>query len=150
MKHEEEARDALYIIAYDDEYLSKEREIFKHFGKSFKAGELILREGDMSSDLFLLLSGSAEVVKSYGSGDQKRIARLEGGQIIGEMSYSDSMPRSATVVASADCDCIVLGREEFEVLFQLHPRWLTRLIETLSGRIQVAYTKLKTEFKVKA
>jgi hypothetical protein len=69
---------------------------------SFAAGEAIVREGDDGDSLFIICSGSVEVLKASAAEDghvEKRLAVLKVGDVFGEMELIDLQRRSATVRA---------------------------------------------------
>ncbi len=79
---------------------------------SWKAGEVVFREGDPGASLFVLTAGDAEVL-SHAAGDEKVIAVLEAPSAFGEMALVDREPRSATIRARTDCQALELTAEAF-------------------------------------
>ncbi len=71
--------------------------------KSFKKGEIIIEEGSLSSDAYIIESGSVEVSKKLPGGKTQVITKLDKNDIFGEMGLIDQLPRSATVKALEDC-----------------------------------------------
>jgi len=69
--------------------------------RTYTSGEVILREGDVADALFLIGSGSAEVVLSR-AGETLLLAIMASGEIFGEMGLFERRPRSATVRAHED------------------------------------------------
>lgn len=138
----EDVEEMLYQLAFE-EVSPREKLIFEQLGRRYKAGEMIVKEGDSSSQLFLIVKGSVKIVKNYQQRDEKAIAILSDDQIFGEMSYFDDMPRSASVVAAVDTDILVLDKEHFDMLFQIHPKWTTNTIKALAQRIYLAYVDIK-------
>lgn len=76
--------------------------------RSARAGERIIEEGVVGDELFLIVTGSARVLK----GDQT-IARLGQGSHFGEMALIDNAPRSASVEAGEATRLLVIGRKPF-------------------------------------
>ncbi len=77
-------------------------QIFK-LGKvqNFKAGQVIIEEGQAGGNLHIIINGRAEVSKSGKElGEKKYLADLSRGSIFGEMSVFDDAPYSATVKAA--------------------------------------------------
>jgi CRP-like cAMP-binding protein len=66
-----------------------------------EAGETVMREGDISREMFVVLGGELEVVKQSRAGHDVRVALIGPGDWFGEMSILDVQPRSATVRALA-------------------------------------------------
>ena len=72
----------------------------------FNAGDTILSEGEDGDTAFLIVSGSVEV--SVGEGARaKTVGTLIAGDVFGEMSLIEPGPRSATVKAVTDTECLV-------------------------------------------
>ena len=72
---------------------------------SFRTGQTILAEGEPGDTAFLIVSGSVEV--SIGHGPTARtVETLKAGDVFGEMSLIDPGPRSATVRALGEPECL--------------------------------------------
>lgn len=110
-------------------------ELIRQIGKRFPAGATLFKEGDRSEELFILLRGEVEIFTGLGS-HQHRLANLTAGQIFGEMSHFDDQPRSASARALSPVDALALNKENFALIFQLHPKWTIQLVEGLAGRIE--------------
>lgn len=97
-----------------------------------RAGEAFFREDDAASSLFVLESGRAEVLKGW-QGRELALRVLGPGDCFGEMSLMDLQPRSATVVARADCVALEIGAD---LLWQLceHDLQQFALIQMNLGR----------------
>ena len=99
----------------------------------FGRGERVIVQGQKGDSMFILLNGEADVLV-HANGTDTRVATLRTGDACGEMSLLTGEPRSATVVASTDCqmweiDKAVLG----EILAQNQPL-VQRLGEMLAKR----------------
>ncbi len=88
---------------------------------SFAPGESVLREGDEGDSLFMVTGGHVRVLLSRGPALSEHIATLGPGQFFGEMSLLTGEPRSATVVAVEQVDCLVLGKQDLLNLFEQRP-----------------------------
>lgn len=78
----------------------------KHF---VPQGGVLIRQGVEIDALFILLEGHLSVwLASRGS--EREIARLNAGEIVGEMSFVDARPPSATVKALEDSTVYALPR----------------------------------------
>jgi CRP/FNR family cyclic AMP-dependent transcriptional regulator len=65
--------------------------------QALEPSEILIQEGQLSEEIFLILDGTLEV--SVASLDGQPIATLTSGEVVGEMSFVDGQPPSATVVA---------------------------------------------------
>jgi len=77
------------------------------------AGNIVFREGEGGTGLFLLLQGSVEVVKQGPNGVTQQLAAIDGPSVLGELSLVSERRHSATVRATTDAEFRVLGREDF-------------------------------------
>jgi SulP family sulfate permease len=111
--------------------------------RTYKGGEVIIREGSVDRDLFLMSRGTASVrVGMPGQDRQRRLASFSAGTVFGELALLDQRPRSATVTADEEVVCYVLSEEAFHELGRDHPaiaiKLLTNLGRELSGRVRRA------------
>lgn len=106
-------------------------ELIDQVGRHYEAGETLFKEGDRGHELFLLLRGQVEVYTGVES-----LAVISGGEILGEMSHFDEQPRSASARARTPVDALCLDRDNFGLIFQLHPKWTIQLVEGLAQRIE--------------
>jgi CRP-like cAMP-binding protein len=79
-------------------------------------GALIVREGDTSSEMFVVIHGELEVVKAADDGSHLRVAMLGPGDWFGEMAILNVHPRSASVRALAPSLLLSMGAEQVERL----------------------------------
>src|ERR1700676_607732 len=76
--------------------------------KFMPSGTTLIHEGMPIENIFVVLDGKLSVlVKAMGD---REIAALLAGEIVGEMSFVDSRPPSASVVAAQDSHLLVLPR----------------------------------------
>jgi CRP-like cAMP-binding protein len=85
--------------------------------RRIRAGETLIREGEIDRSLYLLSEGRLEVLL----GDALRLAVIEPGSVVGELAFLDGQPRSATIRALEDGEFVRLGFEGFEVLAAHYP-----------------------------
>ena len=78
--------------------------------RTLKSGDVIIQQDVAVPDLFIVLDGSMEVDVA-GAGV---VARLSGGEIIGEMSFVDRAPPSATVRAGQRSTVLALDKQRVE------------------------------------
>lgn len=81
--------------------------------RTLAPGATLIRQGEATDDLFILLEGRL-AVSVEGLGE---VARLGAGEIIGEMSFVDSLPPAATV--TADGDALVLAIDKADMRAEL-------------------------------
>jgi CRP/FNR family cyclic AMP-dependent transcriptional regulator len=74
------------------------------------AGEVLIRQRVPVDALFILLDGKLAVRLESRRGPERELARLEAGEIVGEMSFVDARPPSATVKALEDSTVFALSK----------------------------------------
>ena len=99
-------------------------------------GTMILAQDEPGSVGFLIISGAVDVLLESEDGRQFIVAQLGPGDHFGEMALLDTEPRSATVIATADTDLLVMRRDEFLAELMRHPRIMLRMLVTLSRRLR--------------
>lgn len=82
--------------------------------QDFKAGHVIDREGELGTTLHIIRTGSVDVLQHYGTDEQQHLATFGEGDFFGEMALLLGRPRSATVVAKEDTECLTILRNTFE------------------------------------
>lgn len=110
--------------------------------KRFRKSEVIVTNGEKSHALFVILSGTAKVVISNHKGKEVVLALLEAGDCIGELSLLDDNPHSATVVATAQIDALVLGRHDFAQCVLNNAQLAVSIMHGLASRLRKANQKI--------
>ena len=105
------------------------------FRKTFEAGELIVEEGRTGNGLFIIVSGSAEVIKGLQTKQPRTVARLGAGEPIGEMALLGEWPRSASVRALETTECIGIDRWIFLDHLDREPKLALRLLQIMALRL---------------
>jgi CRP/FNR family transcriptional regulator, cyclic AMP receptor protein len=101
-------------------------------------GALILAQDEPGNVGFMIVDGAVDVLLESQDGRQFIVARLGPGDHFGEMALLDAEPRSATVIATADTDLLVIRRDELLAELLRHPRIMLRMLVTLSRRLRRA------------
>ena len=99
-----------------------------------KQGEVLAREGDVGQEFFVILDGSAEVVR----GDE-RIAELGKGDFFGEMALVGDEPRMATVSSTSPMRVAVMSRSAFRGFDRSMPAVHARIVEAIEARRAAAH-----------
>ena len=90
-------------------------DIISNYGKIFEKGDFIIKEGENSKDIYLILTGRVIVVKEINT-IKKVLAVLGPGEIIGEMSQ-DITGRIDDTAISGNLTGIVIGYSVFKFAF---------------------------------
>lgn len=117
--------------------------LYKHHGVDYNANDVIVREGDATYEMFFVLEGKVNVIKSYET-EPRLLARLGRGAFFGEMSLLDRTPRFATVVASERSRLIRMSQSDLEKIIKTYPSVALRIMSVLAGRIRNYHAFVET------
>jgi hypothetical protein len=78
----------------------------------YPTGSYVVEQGEASDALFLIMSGSADVLQEGESGATKHLRRLGAGAFFGQLGVASHGLRSAHVVATEPLSCLVLSATE--------------------------------------
>jgi sulfate permease, SulP family len=97
--------------------------------RTYQKGEIIIREGEPTRDLFLLTKGSLTIKAHLPHKHRlRRVFTFDAGVIVGEMALLDAKPRSADVWAEEDSEVLILPYQEFMTLSEAAPEVALKLI----------------------
>jgi CRP-like cAMP-binding protein len=106
-------------------------------------GEVIVREGDPGTELFVLLEGEVKVYRERGSSEPLLLNTLTPVSYFGEIAILGAERRTGTVVASRDSTLLSLGGERLKDLILQTPEMSFELFRYLIDRIRVAEQRLE-------
>jgi CRP/FNR family transcriptional regulator, cyclic AMP receptor protein len=114
--------------------------------RGLKAGEVLFAAGDAGDGCYLLDRGLLKVTVTSSWGEERTIAILGPGTVVGELSMIDERPRSASVVALNDCLLRYTSREAFAKFMATHPEAYQALVAILAFRLRQADDGLAAEY----
>ncbi len=130
--------DFLKEVSLFDGLQDKTLSLIFRLGKvqHFKAGDLIIRENQEGGNLYIIITGRAEVVKAgKDPGSNKHLADLERGSVFGEMSVFDNAPCSASVLAKEECSVHMIEGPDFKKFLKKNPEVAFDVFCTLISQI---------------
>lgn len=104
----------------------------------YQAGDHLLVEGDRSRFLLVLHGGPVKVVVHASSGGEYLLGLRGRGDLLGELSYLDSQPRSASVVALRPIQASRVCAEQFTVFLEEHSKVGYKLSRYVGERLRDA------------
>jgi flavin-dependent dehydrogenase len=104
-------------------------------GKVYRSGDEIVKQGDMGREMYVILSGAAEVFVGTDEG-RRKLADLGVGDFFGEMALFGENVRSATVVARGETRVLAVDKASLLARISQNPTLGLRIIETMSKRIR--------------
>jgi CRP/FNR family cyclic AMP-dependent transcriptional regulator len=114
---------------------------------AFEKGDAVFSEGEAGAGMYLVIGGAVELNKAVTKGQQQRLALLDRGQIFGELSLFDNLPRSATATAFVTSSLLFFPAEAFHTLLDDRPGFapflLRNLVTKLSLRLRDADEEIR-------
>lgn len=110
-------------------------DLFKQLEKvSYEAGERIFEQGMAPDHIYIIKSGRVQLLVSKGD-TVMELAEFDCGQCLGEASIIGIRPHSATAVAVADCELIVLSRRALMSIYESDTGLFSILILNIAREI---------------
>jgi CRP/FNR family transcriptional regulator, cyclic AMP receptor protein len=103
--------------------------------EKFANGEIIVREGEMGREMYIIQRGAVEVVKTL-DGRAVVLATIERGGFFGEMSLLESLPRAATVRAKGETHLMVVEPGGLLLKIRRDPTFAFEMLQHMSRRIR--------------
>lgn len=106
-----------------------------NFSMPCPAGELIFREGELGTEMYIIQEGKVEITKELNGKDQL-LATLMQGDFFGEMSILEDLPRTATARCATECRLLQVNGSTFDQMLRKNPEIAVRMLRKLSRRLR--------------
>lgn len=97
---------------------------------SFTKGEVIIKQGTLSTDVYTLVEGVADVLV-----DGIKVGQIQNDEIFGALAAFTGSARTADVVAITDVLALVLSKDGFIELIEKRPHTVFKLLEDMAKSI---------------
>ena len=108
--------------------------------QEFQPESVVIKEGEKVNGIFIVISGTCRVEKESAAGFKLELARLDRGEVFGEVAFIDQLPASATVTADTPCKIRTINFNTVAKLLQTNPdvfgRFYHSLAVILAGRLR--------------
>jgi CRP-like cAMP-binding protein len=104
-------------------------------GTVYRAGETIVRQGEVGEHMYVIQSGRVEVIRESEAG-QVKLAELREGDFFGEMALFDRDVRSATVRPVKEARVLTIDKKVFLRKIHEDPSLAFRIMQRMSQRIR--------------
>ncbi len=102
---------------------------------TFKAGEVIFKQGMEADSFYLIRYGFVKVMQADAKGSEKIIAYLNEGHYFGEIALLGDEKRSATVEALNRLELIKIAKDDFNAILEQQPAVKTALQKVVQKRL---------------
>src|SRR3979490_476807 len=107
-------------------------------------GHTLFQAGDPGDSLFIVREGQIELFIKDTAGQKIVLTTAEAGDMFGELAMLDAGARTATAVALADSEVLVLDRDDLVLLFRRSPEAALHMLAALRGLTRRADELLRT------
>jgi CRP-like cAMP-binding protein len=94
-------------------------------------GHVLTTQDESAREAFVIVDGTVSVKRN-----NRKVAELGPGSIIGELGLLDRGPRTATVVADGPVDLLVIAPREFAALLDDVPSITHKLLKSLAAKVR--------------
>ena len=101
-----------------------------------REGETLFERGDAGDGCYWLRRGVLAVCVNSSTGEERILAILGPGAIVGELAMIDGLPRSASVLAIRDSELTFISRAAFADVLRRHPELYRDIVATLAARLR--------------
>ena len=100
------------------------------------SGQMLFVADDPGDGCYRIEKGLLKVSIGSGSGDERILAILGPGTIVGELAVLDGLPRSASVLALRDSELLFVSKAKFDQYAKEHPELYQHLLMLLASRLR--------------
>lgn len=98
--------------------------------RQYKKGDIIIEENTEGDEVFTLLNGAAKVISN-----NEEVGEIQHDEIFGAIAALTNTKRTATIIATTDCDTLVAKSENFRGLVATRPDIVQKLIHDMARTI---------------
>ncbi len=113
--------------------------------RTFRKDEIVFHYGDPGGEIYILRSGRVELYVESTEGHKIVLSENEQGDVIGELSFLDGGPRTATAVATEDTQVLLLDRVRLLDFIDKHPHAAMDVLTVIGRRLRATDELLRTQ-----
>ena len=108
----------------------------------FLPGQTLFQEGEPSHSLFIITNGNISIRRTE-KNSYIEIAKIQPNEVIGELSFFDRLPRSATAVALTTVECLEIPFESLEKMYLSVPNYFKTIVAAIAERLRNANEQIR-------
>jgi CRP/FNR family transcriptional regulator, cyclic AMP receptor protein len=128
--------------SFSDEQIATLAACIQH--RSYPRGAAILRAGEETDALYIILSGRVKVLIPDEEGHEVILTVMGAQEFVGEMGLLDGLPSSATVETLESCEMLRLPRNAFLSSVESNGAVAMQLLRNLVKRLRDADRKIES------
>ncbi len=114
--------------------------------KRIAVDEVVFLKNDSSDQMYIILSGRLKITTFSEENKEISLGTLGASEIFGEMSMLDGRGRSASVIAIAPSELLVIERKDFFPFLERHPKVAVSLLVVMGLRLRITNNQLESMF----
>nr|MBN1228276.1 cyclic nucleotide-binding domain-containing protein [Anaerolineae bacterium] len=111
--------------------------------KRLERDEVLFNRGDVGDALYVIDKGWVKVIMHNAEGEELTLNQLGPGEVLGEMSLVDEVPRAAGVVALTETEVLWLTRDAFIEFLNEYPAIAQIMLRMLSQRLRFSISYIQ-------
>lgn len=111
--------------------------------RMLEPGEVLFREGDRGTEVFIVRTGRLRITRREGDTDVE-LGFADPGEMVGEMTFVDQAPRAATLTAVERTDLAMLDLESVRGALDAQPAWVRLMLRSLIGHLRETSRKVES------
>lgn len=115
---------------------------YKPVAKHFRPGEKLFTEGQPSDCIIVIQKGTLSIRKMKGSGFIE-IGRVYSNEVIGELSFFDRQPRSASAVALSEVEALLIHFDALDKIYKNIPPYFQTIMACVAERLRKANDRIQ-------
>ncbi len=121
--------------------------VFTRKNLHFKKGDVIFNERDEGEEMYFIVSGEIQIVKTIDD-INVNLASLRSGDFLGEMALITGSRRVASAIAFTDCNLHVMDKETFLSNITNSKEFVNRVLASLACRLEETDLSFTLLFKL--
>lgn len=105
---------------------------------NYRQGTIVFGKDDPGQTCFIILDGLVKIYVTSEDGQEVVLSILKTGEVFGELSLLDGVPRSASAIAMENSRVLALNRNDFLDFVRETPEAAMAVLSVLSGRLRQA------------
>jgi GGDEF domain-containing protein len=102
---------------------------------NYKKGDIVYRKGDEKNAVYAVLEGAVHTTVMLPNGGEYPLADIPTGCFTGDMDFLERIPNSTACKASEDSRLVVLSRDGFDALINVHSETAVKIMSCMLGII---------------
>ncbi len=113
--------------------------------RTLQDGEILIQEGDVGDELYVVVAGHVGVTRDSGDGDWITLHTLRPRDIAGELGFLDDRAHSASLRALGAVEVISLKRQRLENLIDTQPRLVYYVMRAIVREIHGILSRMNAQ-----